>query len=137
MFKLTTKSTYAVAAVIDLARHYESGLVQLRDVSKRNNIPAPYLIQIFNRLTKAGIVKAQRGKTGGYTLARKPAEITLLHTLEALEGRMELAQVYKKDFAVADIFCSAEKSLRSVLSVSLAEIVSRSNQRNGALFFDI
>lgn len=137
MFALTIKSKHAVTAVLDLTRHYESGLLQLRDISERNNIPAPYLIQILNRLTKLGIVKTQRGNKGGYTLARKPKEITLLETLQAMEGEMMLSSFYMEDPAVGDIFNDAEEALRQKLAISMADLLTISNQRNGALFFEI
>jgi len=72
MFSLTTKSGYGVDAVLYLARRYGDGLVQIKDIAERNDIPAPYLVQILNHLTHAGLVRALRGKQGGYALVRTP-----------------------------------------------------------------
>ena len=60
--------------------------VQIRVISARQNIPARYLEQIFQRLRRARIVASKRGPGGGYTLARPASEITLRQIVEAVEG---------------------------------------------------
>lgn len=44
-----------------------------------------FVRQVLGELRKAGIVTAQRGPSGGYTLDRDPTEISLLAVFEAID----------------------------------------------------
>ena len=137
MFTLTTKSGYGVDAVLHLARRYGDGLVQIKELAERYGIPAPYLVQILNLLTHAGLVRAVRGKQGGYALAQAPRETSFLAVLEALEGPMELAKGRAQEDAVKDIYRGAQTAAREVLDIPLSEVLSRQDQQAGALVFQI
>jgi len=89
MMKMSTKSTYALKALLYLARNSNGSPENLHRVSKQQQIPLPYLEQIFSTLKKAGLVKAVRGPHGGFLLARPPAEITLAQIIMVLEGPFE------------------------------------------------
>jgi Rrf2 family protein len=67
---------------------YNSGTlpVQIKDISRRQEISPRYLEQIFQSFKKAGILKSKRGPQGGYFLARMPDQITVREILEAAEG---------------------------------------------------
>ena len=80
----STKGQYALRAMADLAMH--EGWVSLGDVAKRQNISRKYLEQVISIMSKAGYVRSQRGKGGGYQLTRKPEEYTLGQILRAAEG---------------------------------------------------
>ena len=84
--KLSLQLQYAVCGLFDLAYNGQGEPLQVRVVSARQAIPSRYLEQIFRRLRRAGLVDSKRGPGGGYTLARPPAEITLLDVVEAVEG---------------------------------------------------
>ena len=137
MFSLTTKSDYGVDAVLDLARHYGDGLVQLKDIAERHDIPAPYLVQILNHLNHAGLVRASRGQQGGYALARNPREMSLLTVLEALEGPMEAARSRPSEDVVKDLYKQVEAAAKDILDIPLSEVLSRQEQKTGALVFQI
>lgn len=77
--------------MLALARTHGRGSTFLKEIVERENLPGTYLEQLMVPLRKAGIVQAVRGAKGGYTLARNPAEITVLSILEALEGPLNLA----------------------------------------------
>jgi Rrf2 family transcriptional regulator, cysteine metabolism repressor len=87
--KLSVKSDYAARAVLGLARQYAAGqAVRAEDVAAEQAIPANYLVQILIELKAARIVRSQRGKEGGYLLARAPAEITMGDVLRAIHGQL-------------------------------------------------
>ena len=67
--KLTTKSKYAVNALVEL-RLASEGPVSLSDISANQNIEISYLEQIFRKLRLYGIVASSRGRNGGYLYAR-------------------------------------------------------------------
>ncbi len=89
--RLSLQVQYAICGVFDLAYNGRDGPVQIRVISERQAIPARYLEQIFQRLRRARIVTSKRGPGGGYTLARRPAEITLREIVEAVEGPLSRA----------------------------------------------
>jgi Rrf2 family protein len=87
--KLSVKSDYAARAVLGLARHYQPGVsMRVEDLAMEQGIPANYLVQILIELKSNQIVKSQRGKDGGYMLARPPAEITLGDILRCVHGNV-------------------------------------------------
>ena len=71
--RMSTKSRFAVQAMIDLALRERSGPVALAQVAARQGVSLSYLEQLFSRLRRAGLVESTRGPGGGYTLGRRPA----------------------------------------------------------------
>tara|TARA_Y100001970_G_scaffold247433_1_gene316151 strand:+ start:151 stop:576 length:426 start_codon:yes stop_codon:yes gene_type:complete len=94
--KLTSKSRYAVMALVDLARFNNINPVSLRDISLRQNISLDYLEQIFFKLKKNQIVKSIRGNQGGYVLSKNPNEIKLTNIFNAVDEKVKTVQC-KKD----------------------------------------
>ena len=87
--KLSVKSDYAARAVLALARHYpDGGTRRVEELATENHIPPNYLVQILIELKSNRIVRSQRGKEGGYQLARPPAEISLGDILRAIHGQV-------------------------------------------------
>ena len=85
--KLSIKSDYAARAVLCLSRHYaDQTPLRLEDLATEEGIPSKYLIQILIELKSKQIVKSQRGKEGGYLLARPPGKITLGDVLRCVHG---------------------------------------------------
>jgi Rrf2 family protein len=86
--KLTKRGEYALRALIDLAIAREAGrdLLPLKEVAARENIPLPFLEQIFAQLREAGIVDGKRGKHGGFFLARPPTNIFMGEIVRLIDG---------------------------------------------------
>ncbi len=83
--KLSTRSRYGTRMLLDLARYYNQGPVQLGDIAKRQNISLKYLEQIIIPLKKAQYVESVRGPKGGHMLARAPELITVGEIVALLE----------------------------------------------------
>ena len=62
--KLSTRSRYGTRMLLDMAKHYNQGPVQLGDIAKRQNISMKYLEQIIIPLKKAHYVESVRGPKG-------------------------------------------------------------------------
>lgn len=85
--RLSVKSDYAARAVLWLARRYPDGMAhRIEEMAVAQGIPANYLVQILLELKAKQIVKSQRGKDGGYLLARPPGEISFAEVLRAMHG---------------------------------------------------
>ncbi|MFN0118408.1 MAG: RrF2 family transcriptional regulator [Elusimicrobiota bacterium] len=89
MLKLSTKSTYAIKALIYIAQQNVVTPIRLSNISDDQKIPLPFLEQIFSTLRKAGVVEAIRGPLGGYKLLKKPEEVSMGDIVTALEGPLD------------------------------------------------
>ncbi len=83
---LGRKGDYSVRAMIDVARHADTGRRKAREIAAEMDIPQPYVAQILADLVRESLLTAVAGPTGGYTLSRPASEITLLEVAEAAEG---------------------------------------------------
>ena len=138
MLTISSKSKYGLQAILTLAGHYGQGVLQIKDISALNRIPQQYLVQIFNLLVKADLIKSVRGKNGGYNLARPPAEILALEVLDLLEGGISFADPGDVGVdAVSELLFRAETSLRDAFRVSLADLLLRQQEKGRVLMFDI
>jgi Rrf2 family protein len=138
MLTISNKSRYGIAALLALAEFYNSGLLQIKDIASRCDIPHQFLEQIFNRLGKAGIIKSTRGKNGGYQLAKPPEQITVLHIVNALEGNIALvAKSDEQNDVIVELFLEAEKNLKEIFSVSLAVLVAKQQTLRGNVIYDV
>jgi Rrf2 family protein len=72
-----------------LCQHYQDGVARtVEDMASDQGIPPNYLVQILIELKSAQIVRSQRGKSGGYLLARPPADITFGDVLRCIHGEI-------------------------------------------------
>ncbi|MBB5721604.1 Rrf2 family iron-sulfur cluster assembly transcriptional regulator [Loktanella ponticola] len=83
--KLSTKGRYAVVALADLALQPDGALVNLTEISKRQDISLAYLEQLFVKLRRADLVLSVRGPGGGYRLAHPASEIRVVDILSAVD----------------------------------------------------
>lgn len=86
--KLSTRARYAVRAMFDIAFHSCGQSVQVKDISRRQNVSQGYLEQIFQDLKGAELIVGQRGRNGGYVLAKDPAEIFITDILKATNANI-------------------------------------------------
>jgi Rrf2 family protein len=82
---VTRKTDYAVRCVLYLAQANEQ-IANVTEVSRTMHIPKTFLAKIFQKLTKAGLVESIRGMNGGFRLAKKPSDISLLDVMDAVQG---------------------------------------------------
>lgn len=84
--RISATEEYGLRCLIDLARKGEGGQLSIHDVSEIEKISVPYASKLLSILRRAGLVAAERGRTGGFTLARPASEITVYQALTALGG---------------------------------------------------
>ena len=72
-----------------LAKHYDDGVARkVEEMGNEQGIPPKYLVQILIELKSKQIVKSQRGKEGGYLLAKPPSEISLGDVIRCVHGEV-------------------------------------------------
>ena len=110
--KVSTKSRYAVAAMVDLAQHYGEGPVALRGVAERQQVSEHYLEQLMSSLRRAGLVRSLRGAQGGYELAREPAQVSVGDIVRAMEGPIAPVDCLLADRSTTNPYCG--KTIRCI-----------------------
>ncbi len=86
--KFSTKTTYGLRAMINLAKEDSLKSVSLSKIAKEEGISLKYLEKLFSHLKKAKLVQSEVGAGGGYYLNRSPSKITVFDIVKALEGEI-------------------------------------------------
>ena len=94
---VSTKGRYALRIMIDLAQHNDGEYVVLMDIAKRQNISEKYLEGIVSSLSRLGLLQAQRGRGGGYRLARTPEEYSIGEIIRSSEGHVAPVSCLKSE----------------------------------------
>ena len=86
--KVSTKGRYALRLLLDLAEHRGEGFISLKEIAERQGISKQYLEQIVSLLNTSSMLRTNRGKQGGYMLAKQPSEYTVREVLRITEGSL-------------------------------------------------
>ena len=119
--KVSKTEEYGVRLVMSLAA--SGGQLNIRELAAREGLPEPTVAKVVARLRRAGVVTAERGRNGGYSLSCAPDRLTLASVVAAFEQR-----VYDPGFCSrmtpegATCARSAECGLRPVWS-GLTEVI--------------
>lgn len=93
MISITSKSVYALSALVELAHHEGGDPMPVSEIARRRDLPAQFLEQLFGTLRRANIVASRRGVKGGYVLARPASEISALEIVQTLDGEISEDQL--------------------------------------------
>ena len=91
--RLSTKSRFAVTAMIDMGLRQHQGPVSLAAISQRQHISISYLEQLFSKMRQHGLVESTRGPGGGYTLNRDANHISVADIIYAVNSPDEKEHV--------------------------------------------
>ncbi len=136
--KLSTKGRYGTRTLLDLALHWGEGLVPLKDIAQRQEIPLPYLEHLIAPLIAGGLIRSTRGPQGGVSLLKPPEEIKLSEVIQLLEGSIapvkcvDNPDAYPRSdlCATRDIWDEVRKAIDGVLeSTTLQDLVERQRQK--------
>ena len=87
--RLSKRGEYGLRAMIilaDVQKNSPTGMIQIKEISAREKIPAKFLEQILLALKNAGLVQSKMGVGGGYYLARPSKEISFGEIVRTLDG---------------------------------------------------
>jgi len=130
MISISTKSPYALSALVELHHHGDRGPVPIAELARRREIPVQFLEQLFATLRRAGVLRSQRGVKGGYSFARSAGDITVLELVELLDGPVGAD--------ANGVFADAAQAARNVLSQStVAEIAEAESRAAGTPMYHI
>lgn len=81
---ISQTAEYALRAITFLALRRRTACTNA-EIAEATLIPVGYLAKVMQSLTRAGIVRSQRGLNGGFTFSREPTEVSLLEIIEAVD----------------------------------------------------
>ncbi|MCH2187354.1 SUF system Fe-S cluster assembly regulator [Myxococcota bacterium] len=102
MFRLSKIADYGIILLAHFAQQAECGEpnaengmgrpLTAREVAEQVDLPVPMVSKVLKTLTRAGVLTSHRGVKGGYSLARRPAELSVADMITALDGPLALTQ---------------------------------------------
>ncbi len=129
---ISAKADYAVRAAIHLAS-VSSGPTTSEAIAQAQGIPAKFLEAIMTSLKQAGVVRSQRGPSGGFWLSRPADSITVADVIRAVDGPLASVRgerpeevVYAGSAApLAQVWLAVRSALREVVEhVTLADLAT-------------
>ena len=84
---IPARADYAIRALVALAAADKS--LTAAEIARERNVPKTYLTVILAQLRRNGLVQSQRGRTGGYLLAKDPATVSLAEVLRAVDETVD------------------------------------------------
>lgn len=97
--KITYRGDYALKAVLDLALHYNQGVVTSHELAQRADVPIKFLEHVLLDLKKGGFIDSRRGINGGYSLSKHPKEIILGEVIRFIDGPIEPIACIEKGYS--------------------------------------
>ena len=86
--KLSKRGEYALRSLINLgiAAEVHRPLVRVAELASAEKLPVKFLEQIMQSMKDAGLVESERGKFGGYRLARPTGKIYIGEVVRLIDG---------------------------------------------------
>jgi Rrf2 family nitric oxide-sensitive transcriptional repressor len=116
LVRLTNFSDYALR-VLMYAAVQSDRLITIEETAEVYGISRAHLMKVANQLTRAGYLKAVRGRSGGLALAKRPNRIKLGDVLRATEPDFTLVECFSSD---GNCLISPRCRLRGVLQEALS-----------------
>ena len=129
--RISAKEDYAIRATVELA--IADGALKREQIAQAQDIPTAFLQNILIELRHAEIVEAQRGRDGGFRLARPAAEISLADVIRAVSGPLATVRGVRPTALTYDtsaeplreVWVALRANIRTVLEhVTLADLAS-------------
>ena len=131
--RISAKADYAVRAALEMVG--SEGPVKGDHIAEAQEIPLKFLENILIEMRHAGLVRSQRGRDGGYWLARPADEITIADIVRSVEGPLahvrgeapEDVQYEGPAEALEHVWIAVRANLRAVVEhVTVADVASGS-----------
>jgi Rrf2 family protein len=116
MLKLSKKVEYGLIAVRHIAS-LNNQISTVKEISEKYTIPSDVLAKVMQRLTKGKLIASHQGAMGGYTLARRAEEISVMDVIAVIEGtQVGIAQCFAEEPENCSIFhnCTIKNPLGKI-----------------------
>lgn len=96
--KLTTRSEYALLALVYLARRKSDEFISIDTIAQAQKIPPKFLEQLMLALKRAHFLRSTKGQHGGYALAKPPDQIMLADVIRLFDGALAPTESVSENF---------------------------------------
>ena len=121
--RLTNFSDYSLRLLMYAATQGDR-LVTIEETANLFGISRAHLMKVANHLTRAGYLKAVRGRSGGLTLAKSAKKIRLGEVLRTTEPDFSLVECFTTD---NECLITRRCRLRGALNEALSAFVHKLN----------
>ena len=121
--KLITRYTdYAIRALCYIAGHKDI-VVSIPALVKKLEIPKPFLRKILQILNKKRILKSEKGKGGGFVLAKPADKIFLMDIIEIFQGPFKLNEcLFKKSICPNVKICPLKQKIDEIEQYAILKL---------------
>lgn len=141
MFRLSKAAEYTIRGILYLSLKSDGETTDIEEISMAQDVPSSYLSKLFQTLGRKGFVRSQRGPDGGFVLAKKTKDISLLEVIETIEGPIYLNDCLIRDgycpkddvCPVHDVWKEAQKRLLNYLSEYTFEDLAKAAKIKGKM----
>ena len=132
--RVSAKSDYALRALIEMTSRGDGPAVSAEELGRSQEIPHGFLQAILADMRRAGIVVSQRGQSGGWRLATKPADVSVADVIRAVDGplvsvyglRPEAVEYNESAEILQHVWIAARSALREVFeNVTIEGLAAR------------
>ena len=92
------KSDFALRCLTILGEASAKQVVSVRSLAEQEDIPEDLLHKVMQSLTRGKLVRATRGRTGGFRLARSAEKISILDVLNVVQGPFAVSRCFLSDY---------------------------------------
>src|SRR5262245_28964221 len=124
---ISRRTDYATRALVALALERDVRPVKIQELAERTDTPISVLEQVLPQLRSAGLVRSERGPSGGYRLNHAPEDITLERVVRLFQGQLapiECATRHEPEECAMTPGCSLQSVWSEVRDATIA-ILSR------------
>lgn len=125
--KLSAQEEYGLRCLLHMARLEDGQSLSIPEISKAEGLSVPNVAKLMRLLRLGGLVVSVRGQSGGYTLSKPSAEVTVGEVMDVLGGRfyspkfcerhsgLEKVCSHSSDCAIRVVWTTIQDVLDSVL----------------------
>jgi len=95
--RLTRECNYAFVVLVFLAERERGRVISCAELADLLSMPYDFLAKILQKLSHAGLIESKHGPSGGYYLARNPAEIAFTDVFRAMDDPVRLVECVEPD----------------------------------------
>jgi len=123
--RISQKCSYALRALLELAKGESQVPLATSAIAEAQGISPMFLQTILRELKQGGFVESQRGKEGGYVLARPAGRITVGEVIRFVEG----------DFAPVECLAGQTRnSCPQILTCPFVDLWKEVNEKVNAIY---
>jgi Rrf2 family protein len=120
---ITRRTDYATRAVLALCKAAPDELLNVEDIAQRTSMPISVAKQVMNQMRSSGLVRSERGPSGGYRLNHAPQDITLERVVRLFQGQLaaiECATRHEPEECPMTPGCSLQRVWTDVRDATIA-----------------